>query len=263
MFVAIITGLSVIFAGWASIAAESSVPWEILYPIKIHVNESVQSAFAVSAESEAKLQLSFIEERFKEKSELRAEWKLTAELESDIEMKIKAHWERFQKETETMKNSNQWESATTLEVKFSTILSSYNTTNSNSTTESKTTVKAESNTSADIDWFIDDIFDSSTEVKTEAKSEIDAWIESSNEFITDVEAKVDSSIDTAIDVVNDVNIQSDTSVSNSTSWSSNIQETTVDTTTDAQSSNSVDVGDTSTTADSATSVTGNGWLGIR
>jgi hypothetical protein len=45
MFISIITGISVLFSGGASFAAETSLPGELLYPIKIYVNESVQSAF--------------------------------------------------------------------------------------------------------------------------------------------------------------------------------------------------------------------------
>lgn len=56
-----------------SLGAHYSIPWESLYPVKIYFNESLASSFALTHESEAKLQLKLIENRIQELNELKYE----------------------------------------------------------------------------------------------------------------------------------------------------------------------------------------------
>jgi len=231
MFVTIITGLSIIFAWGASIVAESSLPGEALYPIKVNINESFQSAFAVSAENEATLQLWFIEERINEKQELEAQWKLTVEIASKIDAKLWAHRERFEEEKESMKNNNKLESANNLEVKFNSLVSLFwddsstgsllikassnseaDTWNNNSESKSETnvSVKAESNTQSNVDTqkVINTTSKASLDVSTKAKIESKAAVNTTINNKARVEAIVDTSKSAIVNKVNDVAIES-------------------------------------------------------
>lgn len=87
--VAVTASLLLSMSGTAAYAAESALPGDMLYPVKIHVNESVRASLAVSAEAEAAVRASIAEERLREAEKLAADGRLSAEararLASDFE----------------------------------------------------------------------------------------------------------------------------------------------------------------------------------
>jgi hypothetical protein len=83
--------VALVLGGGTAFAAEATVPGDILYPVKIHVNEEVRSAFAVSDEAEARLQAEFAAERLKEAEELAARHELNAEVRLDLETRFTGH----------------------------------------------------------------------------------------------------------------------------------------------------------------------------
>nr|MDD3719723.1 DUF5667 domain-containing protein [Candidatus Gracilibacteria bacterium] len=125
MLATIITSLLIMLSGGVSFAAETSVPGDLLYPIKVNVNEAVQSAFTLGAENEANLQLHLIEERVKEKAALEAEGKLTADVDSEIKARIEKHSENFEKEKESIQNKGDDEVASKLELRFSSLIDNF------------------------------------------------------------------------------------------------------------------------------------------
>jgi len=284
MFITIITSLSLLLAWGASFAAESSNPWDILYPIKVNVNESVQSALAFWSESEAELQLSFIEERIEEKNELESEGKLTVELASKIETNIQSHVDKFNQERAWVESET--EATNNLDVRFSSLVSlfwdnlnidtevtvssesetSSNDSSSETNSETKSEVEADAEWSIDVDWIVDAMFDSSTQVQSESEAEINSMVNTAVEVQSEVEADIETSLDTLIDTVDTISIDSDTSASNSsnttTSSSNEWVESSIESTTSIDSSNAVNVWDASITTDSTTDVTGNAWFGL-
>lgn len=79
--------------GGTSFAAQGSVPGDMLYPIKVGVNENVRSALAVTAESEARLQAQLLTERVREAEELRGEGRLEGELAAAVRTNVAAQAE--------------------------------------------------------------------------------------------------------------------------------------------------------------------------
>ena len=77
--------------GGTSLAAQNAVPGEILYPIKIDVNEKIVSALTVGAEAEASLHAKLAKERLEEAEELAAEGKLSAEFAQALAVNLKEH----------------------------------------------------------------------------------------------------------------------------------------------------------------------------
>ena len=53
--------------------AQSSLPGDLLYGVKIHMNENLKTAFSFNAQSDAHANLDILETRIKEKQDLRAE----------------------------------------------------------------------------------------------------------------------------------------------------------------------------------------------
>ena len=78
-------------SGSVSYAAEGTVPGDILYPIKIHVNENVESALAVSSESEARLEAEFAERRIMEAEALREESRLDRKTKAELSAQFNEH----------------------------------------------------------------------------------------------------------------------------------------------------------------------------
>ena len=74
--------------GGTSFAAQGALPGDFLYPVKTEFNENIRAAFAVSADSEAKLQANLLEERIAEAVELQAAGKLTADTTQSVAANI-------------------------------------------------------------------------------------------------------------------------------------------------------------------------------
>ena len=278
MFVSIITAISIVFIWGASLIAESSNPWDTLYPVKISVNESVQSALTFWSESEAELQLSFIEERIKEKNQLESEGELTIDLESEIEKSIQSHVNIFNSErvlidSETASTSN-------LDIKFSSLVSlfwdninidttatassdtevSSDDSSTESSSESEAEVQAE--WSINIDWFVDAMNDTSAEIMSQWEAQVNWIVDATIDTQAQIEAGIDSSVDTVIDAVNDISVSSDTSISNSTNTTAS-SEIVTEADTSINSSSSADIGDTSITTDASGELESTTWLGVK
>jgi len=72
--------IALLVTGGASVAAESSLPGDVLYPVKINVTENVKSMLALSDESEAKLHSELAAKRIEEAEALAAESRLDADV---------------------------------------------------------------------------------------------------------------------------------------------------------------------------------------
>lgn len=91
---ALLITLMLIAGGGTSLAAQGALPGDLLYPIKIDINEEVVSALALSDEAEASLQAKLAKERLEEAETLAANGKLTAELATDLSIHLKSHQEK-------------------------------------------------------------------------------------------------------------------------------------------------------------------------
>lgn len=86
LLVALMVGLG----GGTSLAAQNTVPGDLLYPVKVHVNENVQSAFALDANAKANLELALLQERVEEAKRLSDEGKLHGQVEAQVQTMIAA-----------------------------------------------------------------------------------------------------------------------------------------------------------------------------
>lgn len=93
---AVIAVITLMVGGGTSLAAESALPGDALYPIKVSVNEEVRGALTISDEAKARLAANLAERRLQEAATLAAEGKLTAEAQAEIESRFNAHVEKFE-----------------------------------------------------------------------------------------------------------------------------------------------------------------------
>ncbi len=80
--------------GTAALAAESTVPGDVLYPVKVSVNEPVAAVFAGSGEGQARFHAKLAVRRVEEAAKLEADGKLTPEVEAHLAEKFETETAR-------------------------------------------------------------------------------------------------------------------------------------------------------------------------
>lgn len=93
---AVIAVITLMVGGGTSLAAESALPGDALYPVKVNINEEVRGALTISDEAKARLAANLAERRLQEAATLAAEGKLTAEAQAEIESRFNGHVEKFE-----------------------------------------------------------------------------------------------------------------------------------------------------------------------
>lgn len=86
-----IMAVFVLTSGGTSFAAGSSLPGDVLYPIKVNVNESIETFVAVSTVAKAKIGIKHTQNRLLEAETLSKSGKLDAKKQAIIETKIEEH----------------------------------------------------------------------------------------------------------------------------------------------------------------------------
>ncbi len=109
MIIAIIIAL--MLGGGTSFAAENALPGDVLYPIKIHVNENVQELVAVSDEAEAKVQAKLAARRLEEAEKLAVNGRLNAETSADLKARFEDHSGKSKEHQTKVKEGNNADAA--------------------------------------------------------------------------------------------------------------------------------------------------------
>jgi predicted aconitase with swiveling domain len=89
-----------------SFAAESALPGEALYGIKVNVNEEIKSLVAFSADAKARVGVERTTKRLKEAEELSKQGKLTPEAQVIIKKNIKSHGDDIKKSLKVLASTN-------------------------------------------------------------------------------------------------------------------------------------------------------------
>lgn len=100
--------------GGASIAAQSSLPGDALYPVKVGINEKVAGAFKFSDEARASWDSNLAGVRLDEAAKLALENKLGADWETKLGVAFKAHADSAEARIEKIKNGGNAKVAATL-----------------------------------------------------------------------------------------------------------------------------------------------------
>jgi hypothetical protein len=86
-----------LLVGGTASAAQASLPGDALYPMKIHVNEQVEAALALSSEAKAEVEARLATRRLDEAQELAVEGKLTPQANAEITERFAAHADALDK----------------------------------------------------------------------------------------------------------------------------------------------------------------------
>lgn len=94
MAIALIVAL--VLGGGTSFAAQQALPGDLLYPVKIGVNEEVRAALALSAEARARWEAERANRRLEEAEQLAVKNRLDIETEASVQESFERHADRAQ-----------------------------------------------------------------------------------------------------------------------------------------------------------------------
>lgn len=157
--------LSVMVGAGTLFAAESSIPGDILYPVKVRVTETLRAKLTTDAEARADWEIERAGRRAMEAEELTAEGELNVEARARVEEQIDAHLETAHSVAEELEAKGNTNASERVESNIEQYL------------EAKATVLE--NLGIDLDEEIES--DVEAEADAEASSEVEASAEEANE----------------------------------------------------------------------------------
>lgn len=118
--------IALIVSGSAAVAAENSLPGDILYPVKINVSEKVVNlAVAFSEEAQARWEARKAERRVEEAEKLAAEGRLTADILGDLTARFEDFSEAFEERANRIEAKQGAEGAFELHSNFESSLNAH------------------------------------------------------------------------------------------------------------------------------------------
>lgn len=148
-FVPATLALLLIVGSSVSAAASKALPGDLLYPIKIGINERARLFLASDAQEEAKIHTELVTKRLNEIAELKAEGKLDAKTEANIVNEANNEVKEAQSVILEIRTSGDEKAAITAEVELeAAIKAGIKIEDTNADTDSK--IESESNESVEI-----------------------------------------------------------------------------------------------------------------
>lgn len=138
MFAGILAIILLITGGGTTYAAEGSIPGDILYPIKIEVNEKLLSALTLKEEKKADWSVRQAERRLEEAAKLSDSGKLNAENNSFLADKLKEHLDKTNHLVKKLEDKGNIQSATKIQSHLRYLLLAHIQANQDSTTTTST-----------------------------------------------------------------------------------------------------------------------------
>lgn len=108
--------------GSVSLAAENSIPGDVLYPVKVNFNEKVVAVFSVSADAKMQWETRLVERRLEEVSLLATSGKIDAEAEEKIRARFDGHAEKIKEKIAEMEERGKVRNASEAASRFEVVL---------------------------------------------------------------------------------------------------------------------------------------------
>ena len=119
LLVAVLTG------GGVSVVAENSLPGDLLYPVKININENVVAVFSLTAKAKAEWEVKRVERRLGEAVKLAEKGELKGDVLTKIESNFSAHADRVESRIKMLEEKGDSRAAVELAEKFETSLEAH------------------------------------------------------------------------------------------------------------------------------------------
>ncbi|HEV7424104.1 MAG TPA: DUF5667 domain-containing protein [Candidatus Paceibacterota bacterium] len=124
-YMPIILLLMLMVGGGTSIAANHALPGDVLYPIKIHVNEKVESMFAFGANANAKVEAEQANKRLQETEQLSASGSISVEAKDQIKTNFDQHANKVKEFVADIKTKGDASAADSVNSKFESSLQAH------------------------------------------------------------------------------------------------------------------------------------------
>src|SRR3989344_8481829 len=121
----LILALLLTFSGGTALAANSALPGDLLYPVKIGINEKIRGVLAFTSEAEAGYQGDLAVRRIEEIEQLIAEGKLEVTLKEKIEENFEKHSENTLNLIEELEAKGNFEAAAAVGARFEASLKAH------------------------------------------------------------------------------------------------------------------------------------------
>lgn len=112
-------------SGGAVIGAEKAMPGDVLYPVKLNVNEEIRGWLKISDEAKADWEIKMTERRLEEVEELADEGALNEEAREKIEASFESHAQRVQERVAKFRNKDNFNAAASVSLNFETALQAH------------------------------------------------------------------------------------------------------------------------------------------
>lgn len=110
--------IAAVISGGTSFAAASSLPGEILYPVKININEKVAAVLALNDSAKAELETKLAAKRLEEAETLAAEGRLKEELRIELEQRFSEHADRVKDRIVRFETEEKFKDVAEIEARF-------------------------------------------------------------------------------------------------------------------------------------------------
>lgn len=106
--------IALMLSGSVSFAAESALPGDVLYPVKVNINEKARGIVKLDAESKAEWEAALADRRLDEAEKLALSGDLKADLAVQLEQKFDAHAEKAEERIDKLEAAGKTEAAAKL-----------------------------------------------------------------------------------------------------------------------------------------------------
>jgi hypothetical protein len=114
--------IAALVGGGTSFAAQNALPGDLLYPVKVNVNEKITLAFKASAKAKAEYEADLAARRLEEAAELAAESRLNAEARTQVESRFQAFADRVEARIDALRAEGNVQGAADVASRFETAL---------------------------------------------------------------------------------------------------------------------------------------------
>src|SRR3989344_2099616 len=117
--------ITVLVSGGVAVGAEKALPGDILYPVKIGINEEVQGWLSVSEEAKSHWEVERAQRRLEEAEVLASRGNLNTEIRAVIESNFEAHSERVRNRIVKFENKENFNAAVDVSSNFEATLKAH------------------------------------------------------------------------------------------------------------------------------------------
>ncbi len=170
--------IALILGGGVSVAAQDALPGEILYPIKVTVNENIRIATTFSAEAKAEFAVERAVRRLEEAEQLYGSGEVNADIQTEIEVRFKNHADDAARRIGRLKSEGELSVAATVQSNFETSLRAHE--------QALAQINAQASTQGKLVTFVNVVHD---HVMTAASGRLDAEAKLAVSADVEIEAK--------------------------------------------------------------------------